>query len=321
MPGTVFVYLTGAGASCNALPMTQDFPQGLLNCYHAYQQFREDLKSQKPTVSSDPIKYEPEFLRCLEWLIDESKEHASIDTYAKKLIIRGDKRKLLELKATLSAFFVIEQARNKVDKRYDSFLASTIEYIPFRDVEWPKNVRVLTWNYDMQFEKAFYAYLPNEEFIVRNLALGDDIVRLNGVAGTAIPGHVGDSYTCVFKPYTIDTILTVLDLFGKHLSDPSQYVPDINFAWEQPEIYIDRKVDPIASVADVLIAIGYSFPFFNRATDKRILSKMSNLRKVYVQVPRDSHAAVMDRLLTLRKDLPEPQFIGDTERFYIPYEY
>ena len=136
-----------------------------------------------------------------------------------------------------------------------------------------------------------------------------------------IPGHIGSSYTCVFKPFTVDTVLAVLDMFGKHLEDPSQYEPDINFAWEQSEIYIDRKVKPITSIADILIVIGYSFPFFNRATDRRLLNQMKGLKKVYIQGPKQSHAAVRDRLLTLRNDLPEPTFVEDIDRFYIPYEY
>ena len=177
MPDQTFVYLTGAGASCNVLPMTANFPQKLLDCYHAYTQFREDLELQKPTTSTDPLKYEADFLRCLEWLTDQTKQHASIDTYAKKLIVRRDKQKLLELKATLSAFFVIEQARNRVDQRYDSFFASVIEYDAFGRVEWPGNLKVITWNYDMQIEKAFFDYYPNEQFIVEHIALSDDIVR------------------------------------------------------------------------------------------------------------------------------------------------
>ncbi len=321
MSDPTFVYLTGAGASCNALPMTINFSQGLLDCYHAYQQFKDDLKSQKPTISTESLKYEAEFIRCLGWLIDEAKQHASIDTYAKKLIMRRDKQKLHELKATLSAFFVLEQARKKVDHRYDSFFASVIKYDAFGRVEWPKNLKVLTWNYDMQIEKAFFEYHPNEDFVVQYIALSDNVLRLNGVAGTLIPGHIGPSYTCVLKPYSVDTALTVLDMFGKHLEDPSQYQPDINFAWEQSEIYIDRKMKPIASSANILIVIGYSFPFFNRETDRRILNEMKALEKIYIQVPKESHGAIKDRLMTLRKDLPEPSLIEDVDRFYIPYEY
>jgi len=321
MADKIFVYLTGAGASCNALPMTQNFAQKLLDCYHGYKKFREDLKSQKATVSTDSIKHEGDFLRCLEWLIDEVKRHASIDTYAKKLIIRRDQAKLIQLKATLSTFFVIEQARNMVDQRYDSFFASVIEYDPYGKVTWPKNLKVITWNYDMQLEKAFHDYYPNDKFIIEHIALSHDIVRLNGVAGTLLPGHIGDSYTCILKPYTVDTVLTALDMFGKYMEDPSQYKPDIKFAWEQQENYIDRIIAPITSVADILIVIGYSFPFFNRSTDRKILNQMKGLQKVYVQVPKDSHASVRNRLSTLRNDLPEPLFVEDIERFYIPYEY
>lgn len=316
-----FVYLTGAGASANALPITATFHQRLLDFYHAYKTSREDLEFQKGAHATEQLRHEPKLLKCVEWLIDQTERHASIDTYAKKLIVRGDRQKLLELKATLSVFFVIEQSRRLVDLRYDSFIASIVKYVPQRPATFPKNLKILTWNYDMQLEKAFYEYCPNEDLVIGQIALADNIVRINGVAGTIQSGHIGANYTSVLRPFTINTIIDTLDMFGKYIESPSEYQPDINFAWEQPDFYIERIVKPIASIANILVIIGYSFPFFNREIDRLILALMKNLSKIYVQLPQQSHHDIGERLNALSKNLPEITYIGDLDRFYIPYEF
>lgn len=321
MPEINFVYLTGAGASSNALPMTVTFHQRLLDFYHHYKTQREDLEFQKGAVTTEPLRHEAKLLRCVEWLIDETDRHASIDTYAKKLIVRGDKQKLLELKATLSVFFVIEQSRRVVDPRYDSFIASIIKYEPFKQATLPTNLKILTWNYDMQIEKAFFDYCLNEDLVIKQVALSDNIVRINGVAGTIQLGHIGDNYTSVLKPFTINTIISALDMFGKYLEKPSEHQPNISFAWEHPKDYIGRIVTPIASTANILIIIGYSFPFFNRDIDRLLLGLMNQLDKIYVQVPQQNHRDISERLNALRKKLPDVAYISDLDRFYIPYEF
>jgi len=292
-----------------------------LDFYHAYKKYRDDLEFQKGANSTEPLRHEAKLLQCVEWLIDETEKHASIDTYAKKLIIRGDGQKLLELKATLSVFFVIEQSRRVVDPRYDSFIASIIKYMPPGPATFPNNLKILTWNYDMQLEKAFYEYCLDENLVVRQVALAHNIVRINGVAGTVQAGHIGTNYTNVLKPFTINTIIDTLDMFGKYLERPSEFQPDIKFAWEQPEFYIERICKPIASTANILVIIGYSFPFFNREIDRLLLSLMKNLSKIYVQLPQQSHHDIGERLNALGKNLPEIAYISDLDRFYIPYEF
>jgi hypothetical protein len=37
--------------------------------------------------------------------------------------------------------------------------------------------------------------------------------------------------------------------------------------------------------AETLVVIGYTFPFFNRETDRRVFEQMPNLSQIYIQDP------------------------------------
>lgn len=95
------------------------------------------------------------FLDDLEWLAIESKRHASIDNLAKKFLIRGSYDNLKKLKVCLSAYLILEQILNTPDPRYDAFFASIIKE---RSTNFPKNVRIVSWNYDYQLELAHSEY-------------------------------------------------------------------------------------------------------------------------------------------------------------------
>ena len=85
---------------------------------------------------------------------------------------------------------------------------------------------------------------------------------------------------------------------GNKLIDPSSYDPsriekwytegfmswksNISFAWEKDDQFIE-KVIPLVQDAKVLVVIGYSFPFVNRAVDKKLIQNMDALKTVYIQ--------------------------------------
>jgi hypothetical protein len=80
--------------------------------------------------------------------------------------------------------------------------------------------------------------------------------------------------------------------------------PPIHFAWE-PEFFAEHikdRLQNICSVTEIFVVIGYSFPFFNRDTDRLIFSQFPNLthiEKIYVQVPREDLPAANERLKEL----------------------
>lgn len=62
----------------------------------------------------------------LTWLKTASESHATIDTFAKKLFLKGQLKNFNKVESLLSIYFIIEQAINKIDGRYDTFLASVL---------------------------------------------------------------------------------------------------------------------------------------------------------------------------------------------------
>ena len=86
-------------------------------------------------------------------------QHASIDTYAKKLWLNRndpeDRKKLINLKVSLSFAFIYRQLNSPSDPRYDTFFASTLK----NNIEdFNNDIRIISWNYDFQFEKAYSLY-------------------------------------------------------------------------------------------------------------------------------------------------------------------
>ena len=162
------MYLLGAGASAQALPMVTQIPKAL-------QEHREWLSSHVQVVSSRkemiPGRAETErhallsdYFRIIDELKTESANHESIDTYAKKLYLRSRtnsslKPKLRELKVGLALFMAYQQAKHKIaDKRYDGFLASLLTHTQNGTLTLPPEVMVLNWNYDQQLALAMTAY-------------------------------------------------------------------------------------------------------------------------------------------------------------------
>ena len=161
----VFLYLLGAGASCKTLPLASKFSARL-------NKFADDLREAKqmkfivnnPDITPEEQLWGRKFdnlLNAINWLAEESSHHFSVDTFAKKLFLRNDIQNLKKLKAALSTYLVIEQSRHHVDQRYDAFLASVLSFDSSRRVNLPEHLRIFTWNYDTQLEKAFYGFCEN----------------------------------------------------------------------------------------------------------------------------------------------------------------
>src|SRR5688500_11353760 len=106
-------YLFGAGASCGVLPLNKDIPARLFKLI-------EELKKIRYTYGEDN-QLKENLITDLQWLYTESDNHASVDTFAKKLYIKQQWQELKRLRLALSVFFVCEQLRKIPDKRYDSF--------------------------------------------------------------------------------------------------------------------------------------------------------------------------------------------------------
>jgi hypothetical protein len=335
-------YLLGAGASYNALPVVNQINDRLLNFanalekpfnYRSIQNFWSIFGQQEIEEWGQSKKDVLEELRLsVLWLINENGKHFSIDTFAKKLYLQQDFQNLHKLKITLCCFFVYLQ-NDKLDNRYDSFFASILDDIN----NLPENLKFISWNYDYQLEIAFSNF-------IRNRKLSDN-QRILNVCSKGINSPDVDSINKfgVFKlngtTSLIDkgTNINILDNIDEEipnlLNEIVQYyyfsikkkIPTtLSFAWEiESDNYIESVANCIAKT-DVLIVIGYSFPFFNRKIDSQLLDKMEALRAIYVQDPLNSES-ILERIQSLL-ELGRDQFIKFhqvkmSDQFYIPFEF
>lgn len=99
----------------------------------------------------------------IEEVYKANKEHATIDTYAKKLYLTKRTNELKRLKNVLTAFFVWAQLESKADQRYDTFLANILQN---ETLSIPNGISVISWNYDSQFELAYRNYSQNGNLLI-----------------------------------------------------------------------------------------------------------------------------------------------------------
>ena len=309
-------YLFGAGASCGAMPLVSNLPQKM-KAMREYLSLETNQLSNTECFIHTNNKYKTKldfqkgFIKDLEALELASASHYTIDTYAKKLFATGKTHELFQLKLVLSCYFTLEQMliSGKCDNRYDSFWASLIGS---HYVHMPKNVRILTWNYDIQMELSFSQYCPKQSLDTAINALNIHInnnrkndlksrntfsvFKLNGTANGLL--NLNDiSYSDTFISYDYSNGLNIASIekvvktysAAMHFSDHYKLAPTLSFAWECPPAHNGNWTSFIKVIeseiidTEILIVIGYSFPFFNRDVDRALIRSMSKLEKVYVQ--------------------------------------
>jgi hypothetical protein len=329
----------GAGASALELPIIDEFGVKLNSFATTIENTPADLENVPSDKSDRIIHVFNEAKNALktdvEWLGEEALQHASVDTFAKKLFLRGEQRDLRKLKRVLSSFFFWCQASNRADQRYDSFLASTL-HSTTGPIGMPSNVHVITWNYDLQWEKALFAFLGSKKEVYEFVVRPDSFLnRANGAACMSEEGHFGGA--------EMDAILEGVDLKRAatqavrryHISNDSDLsIERMRFAWEsEPSTHISRMRIPWSEIRDV-ICVGYSFPFFNREVDQCILENLrsAEVDYIYMQYPTEDEArSVSQRLAALTeweynftpvpsgsKTQPQPFFIPHGVRFAAP---
>lgn len=227
----------------------------------------------------------------LSWLESICVQFPTIDTYAKLLNVTQNITEYLKLKNALALLFTLVQDPIKRDLRYDGFLASLIN----KNAEFPDDITILSWNYDYQIEFAFSNYFHSESrsinTIWRGLNLLDksqnnlyskdsfSVIKLNGTAS-----FFGEGNTIV-DMYFRNNTQSILSKLGTLLVDEGEYArTDLSFAWEDNKPFLTSVKEKIQD-AEVVVVIGYSFPYFNREVDRAIIQSMVDLKKIYIQDP------------------------------------
>lgn len=220
----------------------------------------------------------------LTWLEEMCKSYPTIDTYAKMLSVTGQARLLDRLKNALSIFFTLIQNHDTRDLRYDGFIAAIIQDL----CELPTNVSILSWNYDYQIEYVLQDFYFEHSSILHTWqnrgisckgccshidAKKSNIIKLNGTA----------MFSQSRNHELINPDDCSIEVLEKYLSkEDKSWYSNISFAWEKDDKFIE-SILPIVYDAEVLVVIGYSFPYVNRFVDRKIIQNMDNLMSVYIQ--------------------------------------
>lgn len=354
-------YIIGAGASAEALPVVSNFNERL-------EMFIFLLKEY---VEQD-IYYE------LFTLMNNIKNHSTVDTYAKKLYLQDkslgqpEYRRMINL---ISSYFIFEQLKkganiaqpsnkkikeffdelktdtdihlsyvNDLDIRYDAFFAAILKHDNKDKIIVPPEINVISWNYDSQFEKAYMNYTGckyDETLEHLNVigAYGRDFhnvpkstfVKLNGMAG-----FVTDKLKCgELFDYSInrldDISMTILaeTVSNKH----ANYETSIRYAWiknSESENAI-LAANTILKNSDIIVVIGYSFPYFNREVDRAIFENVNvegkyefkvsgKTAKIYIQSPPSSNDQIADAFRSIIPNAVTHPYTS-VNQFLIPNEF
>lgn len=303
-------YLFGAGASYNACPIWKEQAEKMIEL--------PNVLKHKFNYNEGEDKHLPPEEK-LVWLIGyigtKALEFNTVDTYAKKLFLQSKISELTKLKTAVSCFFTLWNLtkddnwkyRGKgsdlsyysiIDNRYINLLATYLE----KGTENPKlqkNIKFVTWNYDLQIENAYLKFtdIKKESLLdinkylpfISNLNSSNlDVCHLNGFHGFYGTNKDDTLFKCDAKSGLksgVNKISSVNQEIEKKRLSFNNY---INYAWES-DSEISKNAREIAksiySKTNILVVIGYSFPPFNHEIDKYLISSIKDLDKLIIQDP------------------------------------
>lgn len=216
-------------------------------------------------------------------------QNATIDTYAKKLVLKKRQEKFKELEQLLALFFIYLQLQKDPDTRYDTFLANILE----PNLHFPQNIRVISWNYDSQFEIAYSEYDEQGELLVgsKNAKFDTDyeIIKINGTATFdnqtsiatlrkeirekiwAIKDEPNRSEQLQKEQTWVLYFVYLYQLYMVGKKDNTH----LSFAFDssEPSEKILNRVDKIIAQTDALVVIGYTFPFLQSGNRQEDIEK------------------------------------------------
>lgn len=320
-------YYLGAGASAKSLPTYANFKSR----FALFVALLPD-KNFLELYGKNNGEYLQALYEASKRILNELEFHNTPDTLAKKYFHQKKTDDLKLLKIVLIVFFYYEQTVNKPDLRYDSLVASILE--PQKGlIKISNDYRVISWNYDFQFELTYknYAEIKQDE-IFKDLCVFPDILsprrRYDIESNFSIVHINGIAYseTIKYSPL-IDReklFLNFSEIFKQYYWGDSKSIlgfDSISYAWEDEEINKDNvnQAIKIARETETLVIIGYSFPVFNRKVDSIILSSMNKVRKVYVQ---NTDPAVRENVFKIFFDIylndEDVIHVSDCNTFYLP---
>jgi hypothetical protein len=324
---TKFTYWLGAGASAEALPLIKKNggKPGLSDSLGDF------IYTNKGKIEGS--KKGSSLWNTLDDIVVQCKLFATPDLYAKFLIETGDDLRYKLLIRLLSNYFAYYQ-RNyddgaailaaKFDRRALNFLT-----IISNNKKLPDNVRIISWNYDSQIEMAAerlkdVGSKTNSKIknfcCWPNCADGEVIEDNKDPFLFHINGVAGHDYSTRCLSEKREDVLSFDDLDRESL---------LSFAWEDEDrfgkkTFLDRRIrlsQKMGRGTNILVIIGYSFPFFNRMIDESLFASMrGSLEKIYFQDPHSNGQQLIGKF-NLGTDFEKKiVHISDKDNYHIPFE-
>jgi hypothetical protein len=228
----------------------------------------------------------------------------------------------------------------RIDRRYFSLFASLIQK-PSHTI--PDYVKFISWNYDVQPELAHAelcnkSQINNDEFQVfpalnKKYDFPSDILnyppllKLNGTAGIINKENnriqFADNIDDLNDKFIMKNIFPFYGDISKF--NESSKGSSLYFSWENSDITTQTKkaAKQIIKNTDSLVIIGYSFPTFNRTTDKFLFGILHNrpLVKIYFQTNDQNGQGLCNLFAEIAKiDPKRVKLIPYVDQFYIPTE-
>ncbi|MEO5569374.1 MAG: hypothetical protein ABIS37_00465 [Bacteroidia bacterium] len=303
------VYLLGAGASLEKVPILKDFSNKMYGALMQLSRIDERdgtiLQKAQNDKEESLERYKYNLAKETKWFFSESNKHKSVDTLAKRLYLTGKLKDLNLLKNLMSLYLMWVQTPQQYDQRYDSFLATVLKKQDNK-IKFPDNIKFISWNYDVQFEISLVNYTNNTVLSEIHNMWGIHpncyhpteienpiLVKLNGTGGlflnkanNAVQILIND---LLFDKSDENNQFDILKKFELIKMNPV-YESLIQFAWEETETAKQsmKVAQDYLSKADAIVIIGYSFPIFNKEKDNELFDALKKNRKrptIYIQDP------------------------------------
>ncbi len=343
-------YILGAGASAQGLPTVKQIKAtsnttGGLSLAQEFALFADEIKLDK-SISKDNEQYRKELVDTFNDLSYESNNFGTTDTFAKHLFLKGKLTELRKLKDALAIFFFHRQVvKERLDKRPLIFLTTVME----SGFNFPAEIGIINWNLDFQIQFAARAFIEDSFFnngggstisvnplisyfpseFKDHAGIIYSMVQMNGIAGF----YQQPQTNLITHFYDNDEIYN-LDILLSKVKIKSEFTNLITFGWEKKKQMglsdIIEKAKETVKETEILVVIGYSFPFFNRESDREVFESIKasgKLKKIYFQDPvREGEFLInqfdlhhKNNIYHLKKPI-EIVNVKDVENYFVPFE-
>lgn len=198
------------------------------------------------------------------------------------------------------------------------------------ELELPDNVNIISWNYDHQLEMGYQNYsalniLKCQEKLdiyPRESATNGKVVKLNG---SAHQWYDKNRNSYLFDEEDGDIFKSIMRSFAHPTLKTSKFA--LNFAWEKGpnQRRAIEIAEDILEKTDELVIIGYSFPYFNRDVDIKLLMRtLDSVKRIKVMVHPNDFESVKQSIQDIIGEFAGsivPELHNDLDQFYIPSKF